>query len=106
MAENLTIENFKEKVSEGRWVVDFWAPWCGPCKLQAEIFAKVADNIEKNKVKIGKVNNDKQPDLARFFNIRGIPTLVFVDNGNIKDVNIGVLSEKALIEKMRNVFGD
>jgi len=104
--ETLTVRNFKEKVSEGKWIVDFWAPWCGPCKLQAEIFAKVADDIEKNKVRIGKVNVDEHPSLARSFNIRGIPTLVFIDNGNIKDVNIGVLSEKALIEKMRNVFGD
>ena len=76
-------------------VVDFWADWCGPCKMLAPTVEKLAADYE-GKVLVGKVNVDEEPELARRFGVMSIPTLVYLKNGKEFDRKIGVQPEKEL----------
>lgn len=76
-------------------VVDFWADWCGPCKMLAPTVEKLAADYE-GKVLVGKVNVDEEPELARRFGVMSIPTLVYLKNGQEFDRKIGVQPEAAL----------
>ena len=76
-------------------VVDFWADWCGPCKMIAPAVEKLAADYE-GKVLVGKVNVDEEPELARRFGVMSIPTLVYLKNGQEFDRTIGVQPEAAL----------
>ena len=80
-------------------VVDFWAEWCGPCRAIAPMLQEVADE-KGDSVKVVKVNVDDNPDLARRFEIRSIPTLMFFRNGTAQDSLIGVSSKQAIIDKI------
>ena len=77
---NLDAAGFDAAVREGVTLVDFWAPWCGPCRLQGPILEQVAEAVGA-RAKVAKVNVDEQPDLASRFDISGIPTLVILKNG-------------------------
>ena len=70
----LTADNFDEEVKEGKTLIDFWAPWCGPCRMQSPILEQL--EASGAAVKICKVNVDEQPDLAKRFGILSIPTLI------------------------------
>lgn len=98
----LTKENFEEEVlkSEGVTLVDFWATWCGPCKMIAPVLEEIAKEFE-GKVKVGKVNVDEEGELAVKYRVSSIPTLVLFKNGNIVNTTIGFHS-KAEIENMLN----
>jgi thioredoxin 1 len=91
--------NFSEKVlnSKGLVLVDFWAEWCGPCKMIAPLLDQIAD-AHVGKVQIGKVDVDKNQDLASQYNVRAIPTLLIFENGQIKDQIVGMTS-KAIVEQ-------
>jgi len=78
--ETLTIDNFDSAISKGKWVIDFWAEWCGPCKMMAPQFEAAAKEL-KGKVNFGKVDVDAQPDLAGRFEVMSIPTLLFINEG-------------------------
>ena len=81
MALQITNENYAEVLASGQPVViDFWAEWCGPCKMQAPIFHALADKLE-GKVKFGKVNVDEESELATQFAVMSIPTLILFENG-------------------------
>ncbi|MFQ3670384.1 MAG: thioredoxin [Verrucomicrobiia bacterium] len=97
----LTSKNFKEQVLDATGVVlvDFWAEWCGPCKMIAPVLDQIADQ-HVGKVKITKVNVDHASDLAAQFNIRSIPTLLIFQDGTVKDQLVGVLPKKVLEEKL------
>lgn len=82
-------------------VVDFWAPWCGPCKMVAPTLDKLATEYA-GKVLIAKVNTDDHGMWAHKYNVRGIPTMLFVHNGKIIHTQVGALPESAL----RNVLAD
>ena len=76
-------------------VVDFWAPWCGPCKMVAPTLDKLAKELT-GKVLIAKVNTDENPDWAMRYGVQGIPTMLFIANGKIVHRKVGALPEPAL----------
>lgn len=104
MAElNLTDQNFQSEISEfkGIALVDFWAEWCGPCRMQGPIVEELAAEYDGNeKVKIAKLNVDESPAVAHHFNIRSIPTLVFFKDGQAVDAVVGVNQKNTLKEKI------
>ena len=87
----LNAGNFKTIVESGTTpvLVDFWAPWCGPCRVIAPILEEVAKEME-GKVRIAKVNVDDSPDIASQYGVRGIPTLILFKEGQIKGQVVGV----------------
>lgn len=76
-------------------IVDFWAPWCGPCKMIAPTLEKIAKEYA-GKIIVAKVNTDENPEWAMKYGIQGIPTLLFISNGKIVHRQVGALPEKAL----------
>ncbi len=101
----LTQENFETEVvkSSGITLVDFWATWCGPCKMFAPVMEEIAGNNLPD-VKVGKVDVDQQPDLAGQFRVMSIPTLVVFKDGKPAVTSVGVKSKKEvldMIEKLR-----
>lgn len=93
----LTQENFAQEVlqSPSPVLVDFWAEWCGPCKMIAPILDELADEYE-GRVRIGKVNIDEQQGIAAEYGIRAIPTLLLFDKGQVADQIVGLRSKRDL----------
>jgi len=102
MALELNENNFKSEVedSKGSALVDFWAPWCGPCRMMGPIIDNLAAKFS-GKVKIAKINVDESPNLAARFNVSSIPTLIFFKNGKAVHTSLGVTPE-AELEKQIN----
>lgn len=96
---HLTKDNFREEVlsSEKPILIDFWAPWCGPCRMVGPIVEEIANEVSHTK--IAKVNIDEQPELAGAFQVMSIPTLMFVKEGKIVSKAVG-MRPKAEILKM------
>lgn len=76
-------------------LVDFWAPWCGPCRLIALIVEEIAEEME-GKAKVVKVNTDENPNLAMKYGIRAIPTIMVFKNGRVVDTKVGVQPKEVL----------
>ena len=93
--------NFKSEVLEaqGKVLVDFWAPWCGPCRMQAPILDKIADSGDID-AKIVKLNTDESPKTAGDYSVQSIPTLIIFKDGKEIDRFIGTQPEKVLKEKL------
>ena len=85
-------------------LVDFWAPWCGPCRMVAPVLDEIAKEY-KGRLKIVKVDVDQCPQTARQFSIRSIPTLLFFKGGQMADQSVGAVSKRALIEKITPLLG-
>ncbi|NPA27841.1 MAG: thioredoxin [Epsilonproteobacteria bacterium] len=100
----LTKENFDETIKEGVAVVDFWAPWCAPCRMIAPIIDELAEEYE-GKAKICKVNTDEEPEIAVQFGIRSIPTILFFKDGELVDQMIGAAGKEVFKEKIDRLLG-
>ncbi len=96
----LTEADFDQATAQGVCVLDFWAPWCGPCRMQGPIFESVAAEFEKSgrPVRFYKVNVDEEPALAGRFGVQSIPTLVLTRDGEAAAVRVGVTSAAALAD--------
>ena len=93
----LSNSNFDQEVlkSSTPVVVDFWAEWCGPCKMIAPILDEIADTY-KDKIRIAKLNIDENPHTPPKFNIRGIPTLILFKNGTVEAQKVGAVTKSQL----------
>ena len=93
----ITKENFQKEVveSEKRVLLDFWASWCGPCRMLAPIVDEIAE--ERTDIKVGKVNVDEQQELAATFNVMSIPTLIVLDKGQVVNQSVGVRPKKQIL---------
>jgi len=92
--KDLTRDTFDATIREGKVLVDFWAPWCGPCRMQAPILEELANEVQG--VTIAKVNVDDEPDLASRYGVMSIPTLILFENGTEKERYIGVQPKEKL----------
>lgn len=94
---NVTDANFEDEVlkADGPVLVDYWAAWCGPCKMIAPILEEVSKEYE-GKLKIAKINIDENPDTPRKYGVRGIPTLTVFKNGAVEATKVGALSKSQL----------
>lgn len=100
MALEITDANFDQLVSEGKPVViDFWAEWCGPCRLIGPIIEELATEYE-GKVTIGKLDVDNNDDIVSKFGIRNIPTVLFIKNGEVVDKQVGAANKAAFVAKI------
>jgi thioredoxin 1 len=101
----LTEDNFKSEVVESSKpvLVDFWADWCGPCRVIAPSLEELAETYQ-GKVTIGKLNVDEQPNLAAQFGIRSIPTLLFFQNGKVVDQVVGAVPKAAIEGKLKSMI--
>lgn len=96
--KNLTAENFKEEVMNGTAVVDFWASWCGPCRMLAPVIEELA--AERPDVKFFKVNVDEESDLAAAFGISSIPTVFRFDDGKAVARHLGYADKATLVRSL------
>ena len=101
----LTDENFEKEVLQyqGAVLVDFWAPWCGPCRMLAPVVEELAKEYE-GKVKVCKLNTDEGSMTSAKYHIKSIPTLIFFKNGEVAGQSVGLQSKAALQEKLNSLL--
>ena len=101
MAKELTAANFDETIRGNAVVmVDFWASWCGPCRMLAPVIEQIAEETAGS-VKVGKVNVDEEPELAAAFQVASIPTLVVIRDGKITQTAVGVQPKDRILDMLR-----
>ena len=101
MALEFTTDNFDEHINSDKvTVVDFWAQWCGPCKMVGPVIEDLANDYD-GQAHIGKVNIDEQGDIAAQYGIRNIPTILFIKNGEVVDKQVGAVPKATLEDKLK-----
>ncbi len=104
MALTFKDESVKEIIASGKPVViDFWAEWCGPCRMISPIIEELAAEYE-GRVEIGKYNVDEENDLTAEFGIRNIPTILFFKNGGLVDKKVGATQKSELVAKIEAIL--
>jgi len=98
----LTDENFENEVlnSDKPCIVDFYADWCGPCKMMSPIIEEIAEELG-DKVKVGKVNSDENMELAQKYGIMSIPTIMIIKNGEVTKTFVGVTAKEEIINEIK-----
>lgn len=96
---NITKNNFEQEVlhSDKPVLIDFWAPWCGPCRMLSPVISEIAEEYG-DKVKVCKVNVDEEDELAASFNVMSVPTLVVVKDGKVANSAVGVRPKAQIVE--------
>lgn len=99
-AIDINKQNFQQEVldSQGKILLDFWAPWCAPCRMVVPIVEEIAR--ERPDVKVGKINVDTQPDLASQFGVFSIPTLLVMEEGKIVNKSVGAKPKNAILSML------
>ena len=97
---NITNANFKEEVleSDKKVLVDFWASWCGPCRMVSPIVEEIA--AENSAIKVAKINIDEQPQLASQYGVMSIPTLMVFENGEVADKAVGARNKAFILQML------
>ncbi|MDR2956065.1 MAG: thioredoxin [Prevotella sp.] len=104
MALEITDSTFEDVLNSGKpLVIDFWAEWCGPCKMVGPIVEQLATEYE-GKVTIGKVDVDNNDEITSKYGIRNIPTILFIKDGKVVDKQVGATQKAALAEKIENLL--
>ena len=105
MAYKFTDNNFQEDALNASVpvVVDFYADWCGPCKMMAPVIDELAGDYE-GKARIGKLNTDENRNIATKYNIMSIPTILFIKNGEVVDTVVGAIPKTVLQQKIDNML--
>ena len=104
MVTELSGGNFDIVTASGAVLVDFWASWCGPCRMVAPIIESLAEEYD-GRVRVGKVNVDEQPELAARFGIQSIPTLLVLNAGRIVDQTVGYMPKEELAQFVDSAIG-
>ena len=101
----LNSDNFEKEVASysGTVLVDFWAPWCGPCRMVGPVVEELAKEYH-GKAKVGKLNTDEAQDIASKFGIRSIPTLLFFKNGEVVQQLVGAYPKSKISEKLESAL--
>jgi thioredoxin 1 len=100
--KELTTEEFESFIKKGKSVVDFWAEWCGPCKIMTPHFKKASEEIKE--IKFGKVDVDKEFDLSGKYKVMSIPTTIFFQDGDIVDKHTGAMTADQIDKKIKEAF--
>ncbi len=105
MAIEVTDANFQEVVagSDKPAIIDFWAEWCGPCRMLTPIIKELSVEYE-GRVVVGKVDVDSNPGVSSQFGIRNIPTILFFKNGEVVDKQVGVVPKGVLVQKIESIL--
>ena len=106
LIKDYTTNELKEAILSGSFIlIDVWAPWCGPCKIQAPILEKVATKVG-NRIKIGKVNVELQEDISNLIDVQSIPTLIFFHKGKAVEKLVGLQHEHNILSKIEELEED
>jgi len=104
MALEFTDENIKEVINSGKPVViDFWAEWCGPCRMVGPVVEELAKMYE-GQVQIGKMNVDENVEIPKEYGIRNIPTILFFKDGKLVDKQVGSTQKSVLVQKIESIL--